>query len=106
MRHAIIREGIVKNVCEWDGDIRKWSPPEGATVRAFPTGKISPGWQWNNGAPIDPTPPPPVVLPIDKSDLDNIEKAIKAALLVCAAWNGKTPGQAKAAFKAAWDALP
>ena len=44
--------------------------------------------------------------PIDISNVDNIEKALKALGLVCAAWNDKTPAQLKAAFKTAWDALP
>lgn len=44
--------------------------------------------------------------PIDFSDVDNVEKALKALGLVTAAWNGKTPAQLKAAFKTAWDSLP
>lgn len=44
--------------------------------------------------------------PIDFSDVDNVEKALKALGLVCAAWNGKTPAQLKTAFKTAWDSLP
>ena len=44
--------------------------------------------------------------PIDFADVDNVEKALKALGLVCAAWNGKTPAQLKAAFKTAWDSLP
>jgi len=44
--------------------------------------------------------------PIDFSDVDNVEKALKALGLVVAAWNGKTPAQLKAAFKTAWESLP
>lgn len=44
--------------------------------------------------------------PIDQSDIDNLQKALKALGLVCAAWNGKTVPQLKAAFKTAWDSLP
>ena len=43
---------------------------------------------------------------IDFSDVDNVEKALKALGLVVAAWNGKTPAQLKAAFKTAWEGLP
>lgn len=57
--------------------------------------------QGNTAAPDDPDPALP-----DLSDSDNLEKALKAILLVAAAWNGKTPAQARAAFKTAWDALP
>lgn len=41
----------------------------------------------------------------DQSNLDNIAGRDKAILLSAAAMAGKTPVQAKAAFKAAWDAL-
>lgn len=44
--------------------------------------------------------------PVDLSDPDNHEKAIKALGLVVAQWSGKTIPQLKAAFKTAWDALP
>ena len=44
--------------------------------------------------------------PIDFSDVDNVEKSLKALGLVVATWNGKTPAQLKTAFKAAWDSLP
>ena len=43
--------------------------------------------------------------PIDYSNADNIEKSMKAILLAAANMAGKTPAQAKAAFKEAWDAL-
>lgn len=42
----------------------------------------------------------------DPSNLDNVAKRDKAILLAAAAMAGRTPAQAKAAFKAAWDALP
>lgn len=42
----------------------------------------------------------------DPADIDRIPKQIKAAVLAAALLSGKTPAQAKAAFKQAWDALP
>lgn len=51
---------------------------------------------------LEATKPPP----IDLSDPDNHEKAIKALGLVMAQWSGKTIPQLKAAFKTAWDSLP
>jgi len=44
--------------------------------------------------------------PIDFSDVDQIEKSLKALGLVVAQWTSHTPAQLKAAFKAAWDSLP
>lgn len=43
--------------------------------------------------------------PIDLSNVDNIEKSLKALGLVMASWNGKTPAQLKTAFKTAWESL-
>ena len=45
-------------------------------------------------------------VPLDQSDLANIQKHIKAAVLAAALMSGKTPAQAKAAFKTVWDSLP
>ena len=55
----------------------------------------------NTPQAADPDP-----VPLDQSDLDMIEKQIKALALVVMAWNGKTKPQLKAAFKTAWDSLP
>ena len=44
--------------------------------------------------------------PVDHSDLDNLQKQLKALGLVVAAWGGKTPAQLKTAFKTAYDSLP
>ena len=44
--------------------------------------------------------------PLDKSDIDNINKHLKALALVVAQWNGKTVPQLKAAFRAAMNSLP
>lgn len=55
----------------------------------------------NTPIPMDPEPVPP-----DLSDIDNLPKLIKAAVLAAAAMSGRTPAQAKAAFLAAWNSLP
>lgn len=62
MRYAIIRNGLVENVCEWDGE-STWAPPDGTTVEAAETITVGIGWQWNGGQPIDPNPPTPPPLP-------------------------------------------
>jgi hypothetical protein len=56
------------------------------------------------GGQIAAADPPPA--PVDFSDVDNVEKAIKALGLVVAQWANKTPAQLKTAFKAAWESLP
>jgi len=42
----------------------------------------------------------------DLSDIENVQKHIKAAVLAAAIMSGKTALQAKVAFKTAWDSLP
>lgn len=79
---------------------------DGAIIPPEPT---CPGWlaylAWvaagNEPLPADPPPPP-----IDLSDVDNLERALKALGLVTATWTSHTPAQLKAAFKTAWDSLP
>lgn len=56
-KHAIVRDGVVENIIDWDGDTEKWSPPEGATAHPF-DGFVSIGWLWNGGSPVDPDPAP------------------------------------------------
>lgn len=57
MTYVIIRDGIVENVVEWDGDPAIWQPPEGAQAVEY-EGRVSPGWSWVDGAPIEPSVPP------------------------------------------------
>ena len=42
----------------------------------------------------------------DPSSADNLQKGLKAVLLASAVLSGKATAQAKAAFAAAWNALP
>lgn len=44
--------------------------------------------------------------PVDLSNADTLEKAVKAVLLAAGAMAGKTVAQTRAAFSAAWQALP
>lgn len=45
--------GIVVNVCNWDGDLFTWQPPEGITmVRAGDDVGI--GWTWDGQTWISP----------------------------------------------------
>lgn len=37
MRYAIIENGIVVNVVEWDGGQSSWSPPEGTELQSSDT---------------------------------------------------------------------
>lgn len=48
----------------------------------------------------------PVVVPIDFSNIDNLDRALKALGLCIAQVGGLTVPQMKALFKQKWDALP
>jgi hypothetical protein len=57
MRYALITNGLVENICEWDGDTQKWAPPQG--VQAIPAAD-----HWSLGGTLiegvyTPPPPPP-----------------------------------------------
>ena len=62
MRYAIIRDGVVENIAEWDGEAA-WSPPPGTTAELAEQVTVGIGWQWNDGQPIDPNPPTPAAEP-------------------------------------------
>jgi hypothetical protein len=52
----------------------------------------------------DSADPPPV--PIDRSDLNMVQKEIKALALCVAQGDGITPAQMQVRFKQKWDSLP
>jgi hypothetical protein len=57
MRYAVVKDGIVEILIEWDG-VTPWERPEGTAVYPLPHGPdarpAAPGWVWNDGAPTDP----------------------------------------------------
>lgn len=47
--YAIVQNGVVQNVMEWDG-ISPWVPPAGSTIVAIPEGTYTgPGATYSNG---------------------------------------------------------
>jgi hypothetical protein len=65
-RYAIVRGGILENVCEWDGDTAKWSPPEGALALEVEGRSVGPGWSYDGQ---DFTPPAPEPVKVTLSEL-------------------------------------
>lgn len=45
-RYAIVKDGVVVNLCLWDGDENKWTPPEGAVAVKVPAG-VDVGWLYD-----------------------------------------------------------
>jgi hypothetical protein len=71
VRYALIRDGVVTNLIEWDG-ASQWAPPAGEIAQPFANGAVNPGWLWNDGNPVDPNPhpdPEPYTGPITVSRL-------------------------------------
>ena len=60
MQYAIIRDGIVENVAEWDGE-SPWTPPDGTTLQSLEGSTAGPGWSFD-GEQFTP----PVQLPSAK----------------------------------------
>lgn len=105
MRYALIFNNLIENIVEWDGASPSALPP-GRIMASAQDIFVSIGWIWNNGSPLNPNPLPPLDPAVDFSNADNQAKALKAVLLAAGAMAGKTPAQSKAAFTAAWQALP
>lgn len=62
MNYAMVKDGVVVNVIDWDG-VTPYMPPEGCALYPW-EGPVNIGWEWVDGAPVDPTPPPPPVVPV------------------------------------------
>lgn len=104
MRYAIVFNNFVENIVEWDGVSPSTLLP-GRSANLAQDIFVSVGWNWNNGVPTNPIPPPPPPPPFDFSNLDNLDKTLKAMGLVIANFTGKTPAQTKAAFLTAYQSL-
>lgn len=54
--YAVVREGVVENVVEWDGE-SDWNPPEGSVAIMLKPGETTgPGWAYDGDIytpPID-----------------------------------------------------
>lgn len=62
-RYAIIRNALVENVCEWDGDTANWQPPSGTAAILAPV-YVGIGYTFNGSVWTPPAAPAPVE-PID-----------------------------------------
>lgn len=56
MRYALIKDGIVENVCEWDGNTATWSPPAGVTA-VLASDACGPGWTYDGSSFSPPAAP-------------------------------------------------
>ena len=52
-RWAMIQNGVVVNVCLWDGDLKTWQPPGGIEMQ-LATDNCGIGWTWNGEGFVAP----------------------------------------------------
>jgi hypothetical protein len=72
MRYAIVKNGVVVNVIEYEA--QPSTPPPGFETGhvAIQADRVSPGWNYANGQFTDPNPPVIVEMPTPKSLTDMI----------------------------------
>lgn len=63
-KYAIIEDGVVANIVEWDGESATWQPPEGTHAQLVPEGvSVCIGWTYLAKEGFVAPAPPPVPLP-------------------------------------------
>jgi len=72
MKYAIVKDGVVVNVIEYEA--QPSTPPPGfeAGHVAIQADRVSPGWRYANGTFTNPNPPEVVEMPAPKSLTDMI----------------------------------
>lgn len=72
MRYAIVKDGVVVNIIEYDS--QPTTPPAGfdAGHEAIQADAVNPGWHYANGTFTDPNPPVVVEMPAPMSLTDMI----------------------------------
>jgi hypothetical protein len=72
MKYAIVKDGVVVNVIEYES--QPSTPPPGFETGhvAIQADAVSPGWTYANGTFTDPNPPVVVEMPAPKSLTDMI----------------------------------
>ena len=72
IKHAIIKDGVVINVIEYEQTIQGTPPGFEDGVIAIPADNVSPGWHYANGTFTDPNPPQVVEFEQPKSLTEQI----------------------------------
>ena len=72
IKHAIIKDGVVINVIEYEQIIQETPPGFEDGVIAIPAEYVSPGWHYVDGSFVDPNPPTLIVSEQPKSLTEQI----------------------------------
>ena len=72
IKHAIIKDGVVINIIEYEQTIQGTPPGFEGGVIAIPADNVSTGWHYANGTFTDPNPPQVVEFEQPKSLTEQI----------------------------------
>jgi len=72
IKHAIVKNGVVINVIEYEQTVEGTPPGFDEGVIAIPADNVSPGWHYADGTFTDPNPPAPIVFEESKSLTEQI----------------------------------
>ena len=72
IKHAIVKNGVVINVIEYEQTVEGTPPGFDEGVIAIPADNVSPGWHYADGTFTDPNPPEPIVVEPPKSLTEQI----------------------------------
>lgn len=61
MKYAIVKDGVVINVIEYESQPSNPPPGFDADHVAIPADHVSPGWHYENEEFFDPNPPKPII---------------------------------------------
>lgn len=51
----MVKDGVVENVCNWDGLVSTWQPPEGVEM-VLAQDQTGVGWRWDGEQFLPPLP--------------------------------------------------
>lgn len=72
IKHAIIKDGVVINIIEYERTIQGTPPGFESGVIAIPADNVNPGWHYASGTFTDPNPPEQIHVDPPKSLTDMI----------------------------------
>jgi hypothetical protein len=72
IKHAIIKDGVVVNVIEYEQTIQGTPPGFDDGVIAIPAENVNPGWHYADGKFTDPSPPETIFVEPPKSLTEQI----------------------------------
>lgn len=76
---ALVQSGVVINILEWDGDLKRWSPPAGQVCIPAAAARIGDFWDGTSFTTPPAAPPEPV-----RSDVDLLADLLRTKNIITA----------------------